>query len=170
MKATAIALAVTLGLAAGAANAASNLGTLSMGDNYFNNNITGSFEDFWTFTTPSASDLGADAIANFTIKGFNANITEMELLTPAQAAADNDTSYLASSTDTGSYADLNFKNLPAGSYVLEVEGVGTGTSGAGGYHADINLSPVPEASEWAMMASGLGLFGFIASRRSKKAA
>ena len=169
MKTTAIALAVTLGLAAGAANAGT-LGTLSMGDNYFNNSVTGKFADFWTFTTPTLANLGADAIANYSFKGFTANITEIELLTPAQASVDNDTNYLAKATGSagGIYANLLSLALPAGNYVLEVEG--NNTLKSGGYHADINLSPVPEASEWAMMASGLGLFGFIASRRSKKAA
>jgi hypothetical protein len=30
---------------------------------------------------------------------------------------------------------------------------------------DFNVSPVPEASEWALMLAGFGLIGFIASRR-----
>ncbi len=168
MKTAVIALAVTLGLGACAANAGS-LGTLSMGDNYFNNSVTGSFADFWTFTTPTATNLGADAIANFSFKGFNANITEIELLTPAQASVDNDTNYIAKASGSagGIYANLSGLALPAGNYVLEVEGNSVWKSG--GYHADINISPVPEASEWAMMSAGIGLFGFIASRRSKKA-
>ena len=32
---------------------------------------------------------------------------------------------------------------------------------------DLNVSPVPEASEWALMLAGFGLIGFIANRRKR---
>ena len=46
---------------------------------------------------------------------------------------------------------------------------GSGLSGADERITSFNISAVPEPSEYALMASGLGLFGFIASRRKKSA-
>ncbi len=178
-KMTAAMLATSLGFAGAAHAGNQNLGVLSMGDNYFQANVTNTisngknlgFEDLWTFQTSSSRNLGADAIANFAFTGFNANITKMELMTPAQAAIDDDIHFLAQSSNTGIYANLNFGNLAKGNYVLEMEGMATGPGngayGLGGYHADINLSPVPEPTESALLLSGLGLLGFIAARSKR---
>jgi hypothetical protein len=55
--------------------------------------------------------------------------------------------------------------LGVGNYVLEIRGDVTGTAG-GGYAGVLNISPVPEPGEWALLLFGLGLMGFIAARRS----
>ena len=54
--------------------------------------------------------------------------------------------------------------LSAGDYVLEVRGDVVGSAG-GSYAGVLNISPVPEIAEWAMMIFGLGLVGFVAVRR-----
>ena len=175
-KMTAAMLVTSFGFAGAAHAGNQNLGVLSMGDNYFQTNVTNTisngnnlgFEDLWTFQTPSSTNLGADVIANFSFTGFNANITKLELMTPAQAAIDDDIHFLANSSNTGIFANLNIGNLAKGTYVLEVEGMATGPGngmyGLGGYHADINLSPVPETTESPLLLSAIGQYGFIAAR------
>lgn len=55
-------------------------------------------------------------------------------------------------------------NLAPGSYVLEVRGNLTGTSG-GSYAGVLNLAPVPEPGAVGMMLAGLGMLGFMVRRR-----
>lgn len=55
-------------------------------------------------------------------------------------------------------------DLAPGSYVLEVRGNLTGTSG-GSYAGVLNLAPVPEPGALGMMFAGLGMLGFMMRRR-----
>ncbi len=55
-------------------------------------------------------------------------------------------------------------NLAPGSYVLEVRGNITGSSG-GSYAGVLNLAPVPEPGAIGLMLAGLGMLGFMARRR-----
>lgn len=54
--------------------------------------------------------------------------------------------------------------LGAGSYILEVRGDVVGTAG-GSYAGVLNISPVSEPAEWAMMLVGLGFIGIVVARR-----
>jgi hypothetical protein len=54
--------------------------------------------------------------------------------------------------------------LAAGTYVLEIRGNVTGTSG-GGYGGVLNLTPVPLPAALPLLLSGLGLIGAAARRR-----
>ncbi|MCF6346334.1 MAG: FxDxF family PEP-CTERM protein [Thiomicrorhabdus sp.] len=58
-------------------------------------------------------------------------------------------------------------NLSDGSYVLSISGI-AGVNSTG-YTVNTVTSPVPEPSSIALMLGGLGLVGFMAARRSKKA-
>lgn len=55
-------------------------------------------------------------------------------------------------------------NLAPGSYVLEVRGSLSGSSG-GSYAGVLNLAPVPEPGPLGMMFAGLGMLGFMVRRR-----
>jgi len=66
---------------------------------------------------------------------------------------------------SGMVAVIDPITLGVGNYVLEIRGDVTGTAG-GGYAGVLNISPVPEPGEWALLLFGLGLMGFIAARRS----
>lgn len=81
------------------------------------------------------------------------------------------TSYVYSGTIaglSGTFAVIDPIALNSGNYTLQVSGDVTGTGG-GIYAGVLNISPVPEAGEWAMMLSGLSLIGFIAARRRRNA-
>jgi len=54
--------------------------------------------------------------------------------------------------------------LSAGNYVLEVRGDVVGSSG-GSYAGVLNISPVPEVAEWALLLTGFTLIGFVVARR-----
>ena len=178
MKTTAIALAVTLGLAAGAANATGgNITIDSTGNGGFFSSVTTSFEDFWNFTLPagSGSTGGASVISgiSFKTKANNVVISEFELLDTTNGMNDSDSNYVAIDYPVapGASSTISFSGLTVGhTYALEVEGSLASAAKSGSYSGNVSIDPVPEPSEYALMASGLGLFGFIASRRSKKAA
>ena len=61
---------------------------------------------------------------------------------------------------------LNPISLTAGTYTLQIKGTVTGTAG-GSYAGLLNVAPVPEPESYAMLLSGLALFGFAASKRKK---
>ena len=67
---------------------------------------------------------------------------------------------------SGTVAVINPIALGAGDYILEIRGDVVGTAG-GGYAGLLNISPIPEAGEWAMLLFGLGVIGFIALRRRR---
>jgi hypothetical protein len=64
---------------------------------------------------------------------------------------------------TGTYSVLS-TDLGAGTYVLEVRGNATGSSG-GSYSGTLNLAPVPLPAALPLLVSGLGLLGGMARRR-----
>ncbi|MBC7787959.1 MAG: PEP-CTERM sorting domain-containing protein [Methylophilaceae bacterium] len=61
---------------------------------------------------------------------------------------------------------LNPIALTAGTYTLQIKGTVTGTSG-GSYAGLLNVAPVPEPESYAMLLSGLALFGFATRKREK---
>jgi hypothetical protein len=71
---------------------------------------------------------------------------------------------LAWNSGSGGFITLSAPSLAAGSYTLEVRGKVAGTSG-GSYAGVMNLAPVPEASNVALMLAGFGVFGVVAARR-----
>lgn len=56
--------------------------------------------------------------------------------------------------------------LTAGTYTLQIKGTVTGAFG-GSYAGVLNVAPVPEPASYAMLLSGLAIFGFAASKRNK---
>ena len=164
----ALALTLSLGFAAGSANAVALT---------FNG---------WNFTTPgvastafSSSGLSSSATyndwLNFSLPGGSdgsgaANVIALRLSTPYTGIVNyfrlldlTTSSYVGTTVASGAgYSVLAFSGASVpGSYQLEI-----GVSGTNSYSGSI-ATPVPEPETYAMMLAGLGLLGFSARRRNK---
>ena len=131
---------------------------------------TGLFTDNWTFSiAPNASFSSSITTATlgsyFNIDGLTASLfktTGFNSVTPSGPALENSNNFSIPNVIT---ADLLAPiTLAAGNYNMQITGNVTGTSG-GTYGGGLNLSPVPEPSEGALLISGIGMLGFLVARR-----
>jgi len=126
--------------------------------------ISGATADSITATL----DLGKLlAINNLQVRLYNTagNPSLPVLGTPAGGAIDawsQPVNYSAGAS--GTVAVLAPTTLAAGTYVLEIRGNVTGTSG-GAYAGVLNLAPVPLPATLPLLLSALGLVGAAAQRR-----
>ncbi len=151
-----LALAAGLAVSASAGAATYDLGTLSTGVTQFGPNaVNGTFSDTIDFTIAGASNLAAGVGAlNFSLGStpyFGINNLNLTL-------------YNSHNVDLGSGASVSLNDLSGGSYYAVITGKTYGVAG-GEYGGAISISAVPEASTLAMMLAGLGLLGYVASRR-----
>ncbi len=161
-------LAMGLGLSACAANAVTDMTSLDL------NGVAASptygagasFSDTFGFTVGTLADynnpnLNVTAAAGMAVQAAlsstaGINISNFSLY-------DNQNHLITASTNMSSLVSGALTN---GIYTLDVTGTSSNPQGA--YNVNVfAVSAVPEPGEWALMASGLGLFGFIATRRSK---
>lgn len=124
-----------------------------------------SFLDTYNFSLSAASDLDSSltSIAKNTKSKFNLDITSFDLYfgnTLVAAGIEEE------SGDLESWY-LTSVNLASGAYSLKIGGVFEGTNG-GTYSGDINVSPVPEPTTWAMLGLGLAAVGVAARRKQAK--
>lgn len=121
--------------------------------------------DTWTFTLPTLSTF--DGLVSSTYSGPAANAIQNFAATLTGPGSYSQ-SWTYQSLAPAARVQLLFSgaNLVAGSYILAV----SGTAGAAGskYTVELNAAPVPEPHEWAMMLAGLGLVGFVASRKRRQ--
>jgi hypothetical protein len=139
--------------------------------------ITGSpspgwgFYDDFIFSVPSSA--AADSITS-TINLGTLSISNLEVRlyseagnSPPVLGTPNGTVWSSWSTPisggTGSYSVLN-ADLGAGTYVLEIRGDATGSSG-GSYSGTLNVAPVPLPAALPLLVSGLGFLGSMSRRR-----
>ena len=170
-KMTAVALAMTLGLSAGAVQAAPVWNAFTANgpgyDAIFGNpDITGSFSDSYLFTSPIAANGGGIAVTGYGTYGITTQFASFSLIDKNGGATIASGSFLPGPITTINFSGLNTTDI----YKLTLAGGLVPGISHGSYTGSVSIDPVPEPSEYALMASGLGLFGFIASRRSKKAA
>jgi flagellar biosynthesis protein FliQ len=164
------AITVGLGIASINANATtsvqnSSLAFSSQGIATFSNvTSTGinNFNDLYTFTTDTNSNGGASSIASFNGTNFSAAFSSVSLLDIT-----NGNTVVATGTISPSFVtQIGFSNLNSNTtYGLNIVGTVTNPNMGSFYSGSLTLSPIPEPSEYLLIACGLGLIGFIASRR-----
>lgn len=166
-----VALAMGLGIAAGANATTYDLGTIVAPSVYTQSVVVGvgSFSDKWIFdiTTPMVSG-GSVSNLNIFIQGMGSlyNIDGLSV-----KLFDN-TNTLLVDLDSFASSTANFKTgsgpfAPANDYYFTVSGNGNGISG-GNYVFAVSTLPVPEPETYAMLLAGLGLIGAVARRRNVK--
>ncbi len=120
-----------------------------------------SFIDHFTFSIAANADLDGGFYANQG-KVDGAKITGFNLLNSLGAV-------VLSGSGTGGAWSIGSAAIGAGNYSLEVIGTVTGNV-HGSYSGTLNVSAVPEPETYGMLLAGLGLVGFAARRKAKKAA
>lgn len=173
----AVALTLSLGLAAGSANAATltfNGWTPGTGgsSSVFGDAgvapglIPNSFIDWLYFTLPSnaTGSGGASTISNVSVSGFNVIFDEFTIL-------DTVSNVTVSGVTGLVFSGLSFVGgAVPGSYSLKIAGHQISASDPGSYGGTVTaVTTVPEPETYAMLLAGLGLMGFSARRRKNNA-
>jgi hypothetical protein len=158
-----------------------DFGTFAIGSNSFDVLISskGDFDDVFTFTLPkNSSALDAEFSLSF---GHKLGTTK------TAGISDSNFSYDIKNSSGASLvfdADTGVAKVASGVYSVEMKGATGNTAfsdvagfnhspivGAAGNYGYIgttfNVSPVPEAEEWAMMIVGLGLIGVVAGKQKE---
>ena len=175
-KLLALALFAVVGASASAATTVTNWGTLGPVDTdvHANTYIAGAVDDVYTFNLGDFSDVPAtanyyQATSRSGVKTVDFTNAQIALFSGTYGDGVADTQLDAYAFGTA-MTPHTFAGLAAGAYYFEV----TGTAGTKGsdYYFDVEadsatppLSAVPEPANLALMFAGIGLFGFMASRR-----
>ncbi|NHZ90355.1 PEP-CTERM sorting domain-containing protein [Massilia sp. CCM 8733] len=149
-----------------------NTSTLEFVDNFAEadgffagGNKGNTFIDNYSFTLAQAGEFAAGIFSVTGSAKTGLDITEFNLI-DSTGSLFGGTLLSTGATDQWS---LSTSSLNAGTYTLQVKGSILGNT-VGRYSTNIALAPVPEPETYAMMLAGLGLLGFTARRRNKKAA
>jgi len=120
----------------------------------------GIFQDVYSFTLADpgslSGNIGAVNVGVYNIAGLTVTL--------------QDSSFAVIGSDNTPLDGFSFGSLAAGNYALNVLGFATGSQGglyAGGMIAQ--TAPVPEPETYALLLAGLGVVGFMASRRKPQA-
>jgi hypothetical protein len=135
-----------------------------------------SFYDDYVFTVSNATvdsvtseiNLGSLSIGNLEERLYSvaSNSTLPAINGPATGFQTNWTAPVNFSAggESGMFTVMDPTTLAAGTYVLEIRGDVTGSSG-GTYTGELNLNPVPLPAALPLLLSGLGLLGGLARKR-----
>jgi PEP-CTERM motif len=136
-----------------------------------NLNNSGSFYDFATFAVAAAGPgtVGGNPVTSTIGLTINSEYSSfaVSLYQGDLAASGNPNSSatlvatFASPTSGGSYT----ANLTSGNYFFYIAGTGFAYNTQPGYHVELSAAAVPEPETYALMLAGLGIVGFLASRR-----
>ncbi len=131
---------------------------------------SGSFYDFATFAVAAAGPgtVGGNPVTstigltiNSEYSSFSVALYQGDLAPSGNPnSSANLVATFASPTSGGSYT----ANLLAGNYFFYISGTGFAYNTQPGYHVELSAA-VPEPETYALMFAGLGIVGFLASRR-----
>lgn len=134
------------------------------------------FGDYYVFTVANATvdsmtseiNLGTLSISDLQERVYSiaANASQPVVIGTPAGFQTNWTSPLnfTEGPESGMYTVMNPTTLAAGTYVLEIRGDVSGSSG-GTYSGELNLQPVPLPAALPLLFSGLGLLGGILRKR-----
>ncbi len=178
----ALALTLSLGFAAGSANAVPTITSFggSAASGYtavFGNNAVGNtFSDWISFSVPAdtANSGGSIVFSNLSGFAFNVIFNAFNLYEGVVGVLNPPTLFnapIAAGLTGGPVSAFSYSGAAVpGNYWLNVAGFKINNTKSGGYAGTITTNPVaaiPEPETYAMMLAGLGLLGFSARRRNK---
>jgi hypothetical protein len=127
----------------------------------FSTTVSGSFTDTWTFNIAAPGATAATSATNISfggaggIAGFAGSLALSPLSSSSTGSPPLVVNVLAGFTGV----------LAPGAYSLIISGnAGSGAS----YGGNVVLTPVPEPETYALMLAGLGVVGFVATRRRNR--
>jgi len=157
------ALALTLLASAAVAQAATfNIGAL--GNTYQNSvDVSGSFEDLYTFTLPSQFTglTGSYFAVDYVGLGLDTYLTVGQGAPGVGPTGPLPITGSLSGLNVASYQST-FNLTAGGAYWFKLSGYGEAAS------YTVTLAPVPEPETYALLLAGLGLMGAVARRRQSK--
>lgn len=166
---SAVALALGLGVVAGANATTHDLGVVFAPSTYSQvvQVAVGSFSDKWIFDIPTTLFSGG-SVSNLNIS--ISNFGDLFNIGGLSVQLYDNTNTLITNLNSNPGSSANFKVgsgvfVPANDYYFAVSGTGTGSFG-GQYVFAVTTLPVPEPASYAMLLAGLGFIGVIARRRS----
>jgi hypothetical protein len=141
-----------------------NIGTLSATPYINTPTVTGIFTDRYNFTVASSPSVAATAVTiDLSLGSFGYHITGLTL-----DLFNSSSTLLVEDTVTGP-ADVSVsvnQVLAAGNYYFRLQGTADGPTTNQGIYT-FSAAAIPEVDTYAMMLAGLGLIGFIVSRRNQ---
>jgi hypothetical protein len=135
---------------------------LSGGTTFFGRTPTGVFTDTWTFSLASSSYLVNGSTSSAAVGETNLDYTSVTLRDSANALVATFHDYLIGRTE---FYRLGETRLAAGDYSMVVSGVNSVPQASYSANLSVVAAPIPEPETYVLMLAGLGVMGFVMSRR-----
>ncbi|MDQ2780905.1 MAG: FxDxF family PEP-CTERM protein [Pseudomonadota bacterium] len=156
-------MALAIGLALGSASAFAEMSPLDLSSGsagFENSPAGGGFMDGYTFSALSSFTFSS-SITSVVNGNRNLNFSSITLTGPAGLFSFNKTL-----GDPFELWTLQTGTLAPGSYSLTL--LGLNSSSPASYGGNVSISAVPEPETYALMLAGVGVIGFVATRRRRR--